>query len=70
MLDPRYKMLCIIFSFVGREQGVVLVEDYDRKSLYPMLVKCYEHLHPLLRLETNSVSHNIFDQDYSLDIFE
>jgi myosin-crossreactive antigen len=50
MLDPRYKNLCIVSSFVGREQGVALVEEYDRKSLYPMLVKCHEHLHPLLKL--------------------
>jgi hypothetical protein len=35
MLDPKYKNLCIIFSFAGKEQDVVLVEKYDRKSLYP-----------------------------------
>jgi hypothetical protein len=44
MLDPRYKSLHIVFSFV---------EEYDRKSLYPMLVKCHEHLHLLVRSETN-----------------
>jgi len=49
MLDPRYKSLCIVSSFVGREQGVAFVEEYDRKSLYPMLVKFHEHLHPLVR---------------------
>jgi hypothetical protein len=70
MLDSKYKSLCILFSFVGKEQGVAFVEEYDRKSLYPMLVKCHEHLHPLVKLETNSIDHNIFDQDCSLDIFE
>jgi hypothetical protein len=50
MLDPSFKSLHIISSFVGREQGVALVEEYDRKTLYPMLVKCHEHLHPLVRL--------------------
>jgi hypothetical protein len=45
MLDPRLKSLPIVSSFVGREQGVVLVKEYDRKRLYPMLVKCHEHLH-------------------------
>jgi hypothetical protein len=49
MLDPRLKSLRIISSFVGREQGVVFIEKYDRKSLYPMLVKCHEHLRPLVR---------------------
>jgi hypothetical protein len=49
MLEPRIKNLQIVSSFVGREQGVSLVKEYDKKSLYPMLVKCYEHLHPLIR---------------------
>jgi hypothetical protein len=35
-----------------------------------MLVKCDEHLHPLVRLETNFANHNIFYQDCNLDIFE
>jgi hypothetical protein len=52
ILDPKYKGLRIISSFVGREQGVALVEEYDKKSLYPMLVKCHEHLHPLVRSES------------------
>ncbi len=53
MFGPRYKSLCIIFSFVRREQGVTLVEEYDRKSLFLMLVKCHEDLHPLVRSKTN-----------------
>jgi len=53
MLDPRYKKLHIVSSFVKKEQGVVLVEEYDRKSLYPMLVKFHKHLHPLVRSEMN-----------------
>jgi hypothetical protein len=60
-LDPRFKSLCIISSFVGREQGVALVEEYDRKYLYPMLVKCHEHLHPLVRLYRNCVDQDIFE---------
>jgi hypothetical protein len=43
MFHPRFKSLCIIFSFVGRKQGVVIVEEYDKKSLYLMLVKCHEY---------------------------
>ncbi len=45
MLDLRFKSLRIVSSFVGREQGVAFVEEYDKNSLYPMLVKCHEHLH-------------------------
>jgi len=53
MLDPKFDILCIISSFVGKEQGVALVEEYDRKTLYPMLVKCHEDLHLLVRLDRN-----------------
>ncbi len=53
MLDPRYKSLPILSSFVKMEQGVVIVEKYDRKSLYPMLVKCHEHLHLLVKSKRN-----------------
>jgi hypothetical protein len=53
MLDPRFKNLHIIFSFVRKEQNVLLVEKYDKMSLYPMLVKCHEHLHCLVRLDRN-----------------
>ncbi len=70
MLDPKFKSICLVSSFVGREQGVALVEEYERKSLCPMLVKCHEHLHPLVRLDRNYVDQDIFEQDYNLDIFE
>jgi hypothetical protein len=33
MLDPRLKSLCLVFSYVGREQGISIVEEYDWKSL-------------------------------------
>ncbi len=53
MLNPRFKSFRIVSSFVGREQGITFVEKYNRKSLYLMLVKCHEHLHPLVRLDRN-----------------
>jgi hypothetical protein len=68
-LDPRFNSLHILSSFIGREQGVVLVEEYDRKSWYPMLVKCHEHLHHLARLDRNCANQDIFEYECSLDIF-
>ncbi len=35
-----------------------------------MLIKCYEHVHPLVKLDRNFADQYIFDQDYNLDIFE
>jgi len=60
MLDPRFKSLQILSSFVGWGKGVSLVEKYDRKFLYHMLVKCYEHLHPLIRSNIQILFTNIF----------
>jgi hypothetical protein len=60
MLNPRFKSLHMINSFVEREQGIVLVVECDKKSLYPMLVKCHEHLHPLVRLNMNCVNQDFF----------
>jgi len=54
--------LYIVSSFVGKEQGVDFVEEYDRKTLYPMLMKFHEHLYPLVRLNKNSTYQNIFEQ--------
>jgi len=53
MLEPKIKK--IVSSFVGQEQGVYLVKEYDKKYLYPMLVKCYEYLHPLIRSNGPSI---------------
>jgi hypothetical protein len=70
MLDPKFKSFYIIFSFVRKEQGVVLVEEYDRESLYPMLIKCHEHLHPLAKLNKHFVNQDIFYYACNLNIFE
>ncbi len=59
MLDPKFKSLSIVCSFVKREQGVVFVENYDRKTLYPMSLKCHKHLHPLVRLNKNFIEQDI-----------
>jgi hypothetical protein len=41
MLDHRFKNLHLVSSFIGLEQGKAIVEEYDRKTLYLMLLKCY-----------------------------
>jgi hypothetical protein len=33
MLDPWIKSLHLVFSYVGREQGIYIVKEYDWKSL-------------------------------------
>jgi hypothetical protein len=29
MLDPRFKTLCFMSSFIGYEQGKAIIEKYD-----------------------------------------
>jgi len=48
MFDPRFKNLHLISSYyVSKKQGVSIGEQYDKKTLYPMLVNSYNHLHPI-----------------------
>jgi hypothetical protein len=53
MLDPKLKSLGLMSSSIGHDQGIaILVEQYDIMSLYPMFMKCYYQLHPLMVLLT------------------
>jgi hypothetical protein len=47
MLDPRFKSLHLGSFFVGQEEGVSIVDAYDRRILYLMFLKCYRCLHPM-----------------------
>jgi len=49
MLDLKFKSLYLVSSFVGRKEGVSIVDEYDRRTLYHMLLKCYHHLHPMTK---------------------
>jgi hypothetical protein len=68
IIDPRFKNLHLISSFVGQEEGVSIVDEYDSNTLYLMLLNCYHHLHPM----TKSIGcvDQIGDEDSSLDIFQ
>jgi hypothetical protein len=68
MLDPKFKSFCLVSSFVGQEESVNIVDEYDRRTLYPMLLKCYHHLHAIIK-STRCVNQTS-DEDSSLDIFQ
>ncbi len=44
MLDVWFKCLHLVSSFIGCEQRIAIIEEYDTRFLYPMLLKCYHHL--------------------------
>lgn len=64
VLNPKYKSLRLIFCFISHEQGVVIIEEYDRRSLF-LTLKCCHHLHPLLKGEASFLERS---EEY-LDIF-
>jgi hypothetical protein len=69
MFDPRFKDLPLVSSFIGRDQEVAIVEQYDTMSLYAMLMKCYYHLHPSIQFN-NDFANERLDDDNSLNIFQ
>jgi hypothetical protein len=40
-----------VSSFIGCEQSVVIIEEYDKKSLFPTVFKCHHHLHSLAKFQ-------------------
>jgi hypothetical protein len=59
----------LISSFVGCKQGISIVEKCDLKSLQPLLLKCYHHLHSVENYDVESTKHKSY-KDNNLDIFE
>jgi hypothetical protein len=50
-------------------KGVGIVEKYEERSLYPMLLKFYHHLHLVVKFEREFVE-QIMYANYNLDFFE
>ncbi len=46
-----------------------LLKNMTKKNLFPMLLKCHYHLHPLVEFERGVVDQKV-EKDNSLDIFE
>jgi hypothetical protein len=68
MPDHKFKSLCLVSSFVCFEEGVNIVDEYDRRTLYPLFLKCYHHLHPMIKY-VGCVDQTC-DEDFNLDIFQ
>jgi hypothetical protein len=68
MLEHKFKSFCLISSYISRD-GVTNVEEYDKKSLYPTIVKCHNHLH-LVSKSKVGCEDPMVQEDCSLDIFE
>ncbi len=53
LLDPKLKNLYIVSSFIGCEEGVVIIKEYDKKYPYPMFLKCYHQLQPMAKTKVD-----------------
>jgi hypothetical protein len=51
MLDPSFKYFKLVWSLIGWKQGISIVQEYDMRSLFPMFLKCHQHLHLVVKLE-------------------
>jgi len=69
MLDPIFKTIRFVYSFIGLEQGKAIVEKYDQKNLFPMFLTCYYHLHPLVESKSGVVDERV-EKEKNFDIFE
>jgi hypothetical protein len=43
MLNLTLKTPRLVSSLIKCEQNMITIEEYDRNSLYPMLLKCHHH---------------------------
>jgi hypothetical protein len=64
MLNLVFKSLRLVSSFVGRKEGVSIVNEYDTKTLYFMFLKCNHHFHQMTKF-VGCVN----QEDFSMDIF-
>jgi hypothetical protein len=46
MLNPKYKIMCLVITYLGHEAIAALVVDYDEQLLLPLLLEVYKGLLP------------------------
>jgi len=68
MLNFRFKSLCFISSYINYD-GVTIVQEYDKKCFYTILIKCHNHLHHVLEFEVGYANPTV-EKNCGLDIFE
>jgi hypothetical protein len=69
MLDLRFESTHLVLFYIIYEEVVAIVKEYDKRSLYPMLIKCYNHLHHVLESKVGCVCPFV-EENCNLSIFE
>ncbi len=52
MLNPHFKGLGLVIQYVGKEKVALIVGEYDRYVLFPLLVHVCKFLNPFATSET------------------
>ncbi len=58
-----------MFFVIGCEERVNIIEEYDRQSLYPIVLKCYYYLFLMVKSKVECVN-QIKDAKFDLEFFE
>ncbi len=64
MLDPRFETHRFVSSLINHEQGKTIVEEYNKKSSFSMLIKCHYHLHVVVEFERDIVNQGIEEDNF------
>jgi hypothetical protein len=51
MLDPHFKGLGLVIQYVGKEKVHLIIDEYDRYDLFPLLVHAYKVLNSFITSE-------------------
>jgi hypothetical protein len=46
VLNPHYKGFELVILYVGKEMALQIVDEYDKKVLFPLLVYAFKFFHP------------------------
>jgi hypothetical protein len=67
MLHPK-TFVRYLLLLAKKKVEIYIVNEYDRRTLYPMILKCYHHLHPMTKYV--GCVDQIIDEDYSSENFQ
>jgi hypothetical protein len=65
MLDLRFKNLCLILFFFTMKKVWLLLENINKRSICPMLLKCYHHSHLVAEFEVGCAN-QVIDENCNL----
>jgi hypothetical protein len=68
MLDLRFRNLSLVSFVIGQEYVVPIVEEYDKQSIFPMLLICYHIFHIMAKF--GLMANMQIDEENSFNIFE